>query len=346
MSKDTLTSAEYATARLSQLPWIEKYRPKNIDDVILSDNLKKKVIQFSESNNIPNLILTGGPGIGKTTTIRCIASKLYGKYYNSCVLELNASDDRGIKSVQGDIINFCRSVKSYKKADVDKYCSQKLVILDEADNMMEKAQHYINNLMEKYKQTVRFAFTCNSSSDIEESIQSRCIILRYMRLNTPQICQRLQEICAIENVNYEKQALNDIAIISRGDMRGSINLLQLVFTKHNKVCVAHVNSICDFPQPVIIKQIFTKCNPKDLSEGMKLIMNLKKAGYSGSDITLGMIYTIKSDLCDDITESIKIKMLEKICDTAYNISKGVDSDLQLAGCLANLSFTNLFETSH
>jgi DNA polymerase III delta prime subunit len=90
--------------RYEQLPWTEKHRPMMVDDLILESTLKARIKQFIKEKNIPNLIFTGPPGIGKTCTIRCIAGELFGGYLNRCVLELNASDDRGIKSIQGDII--------------------------------------------------------------------------------------------------------------------------------------------------------------------------------------------------------------------------------------------------
>ena len=303
----------------------------------MPDNLKTKILQFIQSNNIPNLILTGSPGIGKTTTIRCVANGLYDKYYKTSVLELNASDDRGIKSVQGDIINFCKSVKSYKRHDIDKYCKQKLIILDEADNMMDKAQHQINTLMEKYKDTVRFAFTCNSSCDIIEAIQSRCIILRYCRLDNLQLTNRLEEICNKEHSKFETKALQYIAEISRGDMRGAINTLQLIYNKHGSIKYKYVQNICDLPTPVLIKTIFLNCINNDLKNALKIMLKLKTDGYSGSDITLAMIYTLKSDLCVELEEILKHKILEKVCYAAYYISKGVDSNLQLASCLSEIS---------
>ena len=161
------------------IPWIEKYRPKTLDDLIVDEITLTKLRSIIERSDMPNIIITGMPGIGKTTTILCLAHSLLGKYYKDAVLELNASDDRGIKTVQNTINSFCKKKMQIAK-NVRKH---KIILLDEADNMTEKAQKLIGNLMEKYGETTRFAFTCNTSNDINETIQTKCIILRYKRIN-------------------------------------------------------------------------------------------------------------------------------------------------------------------
>ena len=95
-------------SRYDQTPWIEKYRPSKLEDIILDEHTQKKVKKIIEDKEMTNIILPGVPGIGKTTTIKCISTALYGKYANEAVLELNASDDRGIKSVQEKIVTFCK----------------------------------------------------------------------------------------------------------------------------------------------------------------------------------------------------------------------------------------------
>ena len=332
-----MNKEEYDKARNEQLPWIEKYRPQFIGDIIFNDNMQTKIYEFIKSNNIPNMILTGVPGIGKTTTIRCIGMGLYGKYYNNSVLELNASDDRGIKSVQIDIINFCRTKQIYNKEDENKYCKHKLIILDEADNMMDKAQHQINTLMEKYKDTVKFAFTCNSSSDIIEAIQSRCIILKYIKLTNSQIVVRLKQICKIEKIKSDKSCLTEIADLSHGDLRHAINNIQLMFNKYGVIKTEHIPDICNLPQPITIKQIFINCQKNDLKSAIKLLSELKNSGYSYTDITIGMLYTIKSHYCEDFSDDIKIIITEQIGNTYYNLSKYVESLLQMIALLININ---------
>jgi replication factor C subunit 2/4 len=177
------------------IPWIEKYRPVKIEDVIADENILTEINNIIKTKNIPNMIFTGTPGIGKTTSILCIARKLYGPYMKDAVLELNASDERGIKTINNGIIgDFCNHKMPYKDEDIGKYANHKLIILDESDNMTEKVLPVISNLMDMHHRTTRFVFTCNTSSKIIESIQSRCKIIRFTRLNIDMIADRLENI--------------------------------------------------------------------------------------------------------------------------------------------------------
>lgn len=322
------------------IPWVEKYRPKKIDDLVLNPYLLEKIKKIIKDKDMPNLIITGIPGIGKTTTILCIAKQLLGKYFDQGVLELNASDDRGIKSVQDSIIYFCK-----KKLDLNKksrknnnkiYSNHKIILLDEADNMTKKAQQLINNLMEKYHNNTRFAFTCNNSSGIIEAIQSRCIILRYIRLSNEQIASRLKFICEKENVPYTEDGINEIANITQGDLRQAINNLQLIYNGYRDITPENVYRLCDIPHPLVIKEIFLACKQKNIREALKLLDNLRKQGYSNSDISISMINTLKNMKTDEIDDETKIKYLEDICRTSLIISKGIDKSLQLTGCIAHL----------
>ena len=316
----------------SNIPWIEKYRPKNITELCCDKNTRNKLNKFIEDKNMPNIIITGIPGIGKTTTILCLAEKLLGKYIRQGVLELNASDDRGIKGVQDSIIYFCK-----KKLDLesDEYCKHKIVLLDEADNMTKKAQQLINNLMEKYKNT-RFAFTCNNSAEIIEAIQSRCIIFRYKRLSNKKILNRLKTICEQEKVPFNDQGLDAIITISQGDMRQAINNLQLIFNGFQFINEENVFKLCDRPHPLIIKNIFMACREKNISKALIYLQELRNNGFSSSDISISMIETIKTTKQDEISEKIKINFMNEISKTCLIISSGIDSALQLTGCICKM----------
>lgn len=317
------------------VPWTEKYRPQTVEDLVVDPNIVIKVNKIIQDREMPNLIITGLPGIGKTSTILCIAMNILGKYIDSGMLESNASDERGIKAVQESITYFCKKKVEFDDK-VDVFAKHKIVLLDEADNMTEKAQRLVNDLMEKYCNTTRFAFTCNTSSKIIEAIQSRCIIFRYKRLNNEQIFAKLLNIIKLEKVNYTKEGINAIVSIVQGDMRQAISMLQVISTGYESVTPENVYKLCDKPHYNIIANIFTNCAKKNFPEALKSLNYLKNKGYSSSDITNSMIYSLKHNSLISITEEKRIYYINKIAKTYFYISQGIDTPLQLVGCIAKL----------
>lgn len=318
------------TSQTFNTAWIEKYRPVKVDDLVLDETVHKKIKRIVSERVMPNIIITGVPGIGKTTTMLCIAKNLLGKYFKEGVLELNASDERGIKTVQESIEYFC---KKKLKTD-DTFSQHKLILLDEADNMTLKAQQYIYNLMDTHINSTRFAFTCNDSTKIIEAIQSRCTILKYVRLTNQQMIDRLKIICEKENVPYEIKGLDAILTIAQGDLRKAINCLQLTFNGYTNVNVENVYKLCDKPPALVLKNIFIACKAKDIRSAFKLVAELSGKGYSSSDISYSMISALK-DL-DIFDEKTKIKYMKEITNACLIIGKGVNTSLQLYGCIASL----------
>lgn len=313
------------------IPWIEKYRPTTIEDIIIDHTNLKRINYMVKNKSMPNIIISGEPGIGKTTTILCLAKILLGNKYKEGVLELNASDDRGIKIVQDSMTIFCK-----KKFHED--YQHKVVLLDEADNLTPKAQQLIANLMENYGNNTRFAFTCNSSTEIIDSIQSRCIILRYKRLSIKKLRERILQICEYENISYDDEGIETIIQGSNGDLRTTINNLQAVYTGFGKITLENVNKICDKPNPVIIKKIIECCKKSDIDNAIKYINSFKNKGYSGSDIILSMNNVLKS--YDGLDNKSKIKYINELGKTCVNVNKGVDTNLQLYGCLSRICMSN------
>jgi len=323
--------------RYAQLPWTEKYRSYNLDDIFIPITIKNKLNNIIETKNMPNIILSGPPGIGKTSAIKSIAIKLFGKYYNDAVLELNLLDDRGIDFMRSDIVLFCKTKIPYRGKDELHYPKYKLIIFDEADSIIKRVQDQISNIIERYSDNIRFVFTCNSSSDICEVIQTKCFIWRYSYLENDLVVEKLKAICEKEKIKINEKALDKIALLSRGDMRNAINKLQMLFNKYDKIDEAHVNELCDTPQEVIIKGIFLDIIKGNFRNALKVTLDLKKNSYSGSDIMLGMLTTIRSEICNDIPEVTKNKLCNSICSGIYQISNVTDSDLQLTGCIIDLA---------
>ena len=316
--------------------WIEKYRPQRVEDIITDDNIKTEINKIIKEKNIPNMILTGTPGIGKTTTLLCIAKKLYGKHFEDTVLELNASDERGIKLINnGDLNAFCTQKLPYSIKNMKDYAPHKLIIFDEADNMTEKALPIISILMDKFYMTTRFVFTCNTSSKIIESIQSRCKIIRYIRLANEQITNRLERILKLEDIKYDKKAVKEISQLSGGDMRYAINLLQLVSDRFKNITIDNINILCETPPNNIISDILVNIK-KDMKQTLKTLFELKESGYSVNDIFIGFLNYLKSSNTN-INEEYKMNILLVVSEYLYNVSKYADTDINLTSFAIDLA---------
>ncbi|MFP3174458.1 MAG: AAA family ATPase, partial [Vulcanisaeta sp.] len=155
--------------------WVEKYRPSRIDDIIDQDHVKTRIKELLALSDLPHLIFFGPPGTGKTTMALAIAHELYGDSWRENVLELNASDERGIAMIREKVKEFAKTLPTVK-------APFKLVILDEADNMTPDAQQALRRIMEMYTTSVRFILLANYLSGIIEPIQSRCSLFRFSPL--------------------------------------------------------------------------------------------------------------------------------------------------------------------
>jgi len=354
------------------VPWIEKYRPTHFNDVELDPIIKHKLNKIINNEiEMSNVIFVGNPGTGKTTTILCFAKEILGNSIHENLLELNASDIRGIKIV--DIIEiFCKkktnphlnsieiNYDGYVSHNNDNFSlySSKIIILDEADNITPKAQYMISNLIEKYEKTTKFAFICNKSSEIIESLQSKCIILHFAQLKCDQIIDKMKYICEKEKINYCIKALHNIAIISQGDLRRAINYLQLN-SYDDSLMKDNINIICDKPHPFIIKKIIHSCIINDYRTAIKYTYDLIKYGYPILDIAFEFLNMLKTpiiitpydslkydikDLYDDdiiyenniLDEKIRLMYFDKIGNLIFNINKGANSPIQLIGCISNM----------
>jgi replication factor C subunit 2/4 len=329
-----MDSETFERKRSEQLPLNEKYAPKKISDLMLPPLLKTKIVNFVTKKKLPNMILTGVSGIGKTSTIECIARELYGKNYDMYVLEINASDDKGAKTITDSIVSFCRSKISSQYVCND--VPYKLIILNDADILIERSQPQLSLLMDHFKEYARFVFTCNTSSCIIEAIQTKCVKLRFCRIDNDLVEKKLLHICRAEKIKFEENALKHLAVVSNGDLRSAINFLQMIYNKNDIVTLNAVNNLCDLPQQVIIKKMIHLAINKKLRESLDVLYELVEKGYSGSDITLGMMNTLKSDICADIPEKTKMKVMYHVSMGSHRISQGVDTMLQLASCIADI----------
>lgn len=210
---------------LSNLMWVEKYRPEKLEAVIDQKEIVYGLRSLTKNaNEIPHLLFAGPAGVGKTTTALCIARDLLGQDWERNTLELNASDERGIKMVRERVKEFAAVMKLALDNKDDK--PFRIIILDEADEMTAEAQTALRRIIEDSSKTTRFIFICNYLSQIIEPIQSRCVVFRFTRLARESVIDQLNMICEREGIKCEEQALSQIYDATSGDLRHSINILQ------------------------------------------------------------------------------------------------------------------------
>jgi len=308
------------------LPFSEKYRPTKIKDLILDNIISNKINNIVANKDVPNIIFTGKSGIGKTSTIHAIARQIYPREYHDSIIELNASDDRGIKSVHDTIINFCKRKVEFKEG----YAQHKLLILDEADNITPKAQRLINSIMEKYP-TTRFAFTCNNSSAVIESIQSRCIIIRFTKPPVEKFIDRIKLICSKESIEYEQDGLEYLFDICQKDLRKTLNMLELVYRSEGKITIQNILKISDIPSQDTLNNLLNSIINKDIINVCKIINDFQSQGYYSLDVMLHFIQYIKN--YKNIKEEIKINLINTLAKKSYTMSKTTANYLQLTGAV-------------
>lgn len=313
-----------------QLPWVEKYRPQVLSDIVGNKETIDRLQQIAKDGNMPHMIISGMPGIGKTTSVHCLAHELLGRSYADGVLELNASDDRGIDVVRNQIKHFAQ-----KKLHLPPG-KHKIVILDEADSMTAGAQQALRRTMELYSNSTRFAFACNQSNKIIEPLQSRCAILRYSKLSDEDVLKRLLQIIKLEDVKYTNDGLEAIIFTAEGDMRQAINNLQSTVAGHGLVNADNVFKIVDSPHPLIVKKMLLASNLEDSIQILRT--DLWKKGYSSIDIVTTSFRVTKN--LAQVKESVRLEMMKEIGLTHMRILEGVGTYLQLASMLAKIHKLN------
>jgi replication factor C small subunit len=307
--------------------WAEKYRPKTLDDMVDQKEIVERLKSFVKSRNVPHCIFAGPPGTGKTTAALCLARDLYGDVYREHLMELNASDERGINVVR-------ETVKTFARARSIGEIPFKIMILDESDNMTADAQQALRRTMERYTETCRFILCANYSGKIIEPIQSRCAPFRFTFLPREEQDKYLKCIAEKENVKLSKEGLDAIFEVCGGDLRKAINTLQAAASLNKPVDQKVVYSIAGRANPADVQKMIETAINGDFLEARKQLRDMiQKYGVAGSDI----IRQIHTEIFRaEIPEPWKIKLAAIVGEIDYRLVEGADEEVQLSALLARL----------
>jgi replication factor C small subunit len=312
--------------------WAEKYRPKTLTEMVNQKAIVERLSSFAKSRNVPHCIFAGPPGTGKTTAALCLARDLYGQAYREHLMELNASDERGINVVRETVKTFAR-VRTLGEIPF------KILILDEADNMTRDAQQALRRTMERYTETCRFILIANYSGKIIEPIQSRCAPFRYRYLSRDDQDEYLRRIAEKEEINLLKDGLDALYDASGGDLRRAINSLQAAASLEKPVDSDLVYSVVGHANPADVHEMMELAMKGEFIEARKRLREMiSKYGIAGTDIVKQIHVEI---FRLNIPETMKVKAAGAVGEVDFRLSEGASEEVQLSALLAKLAETGV-----
>ncbi|WFD33070.1 Subunit of heteropentameric Replication factor C (RF-C) [Malassezia sp. CBS 17886] len=321
-------AAAAAAAATDLLPWVEKYRPSTLDDVMSHQHITATLEKFVDADQLPHLLFYGPPGTGKTSTVMALARRLYGKSFRSHVLELNASDDRGIDVVRGQIKSFA-STRNVFSMQTDTF---KLIVLDEADAMTQAAQAALRRVIEQYTRNVRFCLIGNYVNKIIPAIQSRCTRFRFAPLDIGQVERRLDMVIAAERCALAEHAKDAILHLSKGDMRRALNILQACHAANEVIDEDAVYTCTGHPHPRDIDAAFQAMLQQEFTTAYRTIQGLKtEKGTALADLLNGMHELV---LSLELPAHARIFLMDQMAQIEYRLSTGASERVQLSALLA------------
>ncbi|MBT4651354.1 replication factor C small subunit [Candidatus Woesearchaeota archaeon] len=307
--------------------WTEKYRPQTFGEVKGQEEIVSKVKAFVSTGSMPHLLFSGPAGVGKTTLSLVIAKELFGENWKQNVLELNASDERGIDVVRVKVKDFART-KSIGNVPF------KLIYLDESDALTKEAQQALRRTMENYTRTCRFILSCNYSSKIIDPIQSRCAVFRFKPLSEENIFEMINKIASEENLQIDEEAKKALFEVTEGDCRRLENVMQSCSAtgSNNVITAENVYSMASVAKPKEVKEILEVAAKGDFLDSRKKLLSLMlDYGLSGLDV----IKQIQREIWNlELEDRKKVELVDKCGEIEFRMVEGSDEYVQLESFLA------------
>jgi len=317
----------------ANLMWIEKYRPKTLDEVVdQKETINGIKALLKTPATMPHFLFAGPPGTGKSTVALCIARQLMGESFRKLVLELNASDERGIGVVRERIKGFSQIIQSTPSG-----VQFGLVILDECDEMTKDAQTALRRIMETASRTCRFILICNYQSGIIEPIQSRCSVFRFRELDEIEASGYLGRICKAEKIQADPKVFTRIVELSDGDLRRAINFLQVIATSSEagRVELSTLKGFLPETQSDLIRSMLMLAQQGEFIKARDLMYELMgKYGVSGREIIRSANREISR--IPELKEN-QAEIIRTLGEYDFRLTQGANEDIQLSAMLAQIA---------
>jgi len=289
----------------------------------------RRLKSYVKSRNVPHLLFSGPPGVGKTAAAISMVREFYGDDWRANFIELNASDERGIDVVRHKVKDFARTAPL---GDAE----FKVIFLDEADALTSDAQSALRRTMERYSSICRFILSCNYSSKIIEPIQSRCAVYRFRSLSEEAVAERMNKIAKDEGVQVTKEGMDAIIYVARGDMRKAINALQAASLMEEEVTGETIYQITATARPEQIKELMETALAGKFTAARGLLDDLLLVqGLSGEDVIISIHRQMLSLMdSDDLSATTVVRLMDRIGEIDFRMTEGANERIQLESLLA------------
>ena len=301
----------------------------SLEDVVGQEEIVKRLKSYVRSRNVPHLLFSGPPGVGKTAAAISMVRELYGEEWRGNFIELNASDERGIDVVRHKVKDFARTAPLGG-------AEFKVIFLDEADALTSDAQSALRRTMERYSSICRFVLSCNYSSKIIEPIQSRCAVYRFRSLSDEAVSERMKKIAEEEGVKVTEGGMGAIVYVARGDMRKAINALQAASLMEGEVTEETIYQITATARPEEIRDLMTTALAGNFTQARSLLDDLLLVqGLSGEDVVIQIHrQTLSLMDSDDLPAPTLVRLMDRIGEIDFRMTEGANERIQLEALLA------------
>ena len=304
--------------------WLEKYRPKTLDEVVGQEDIVERLKSYVKSGNLPHLLFAGPPGTGKTTCAIALARGLFGDTWKSQFFEMNSSDERGIDVVRNKIKEYARMVPLGGSFNV--------LFLDECDHLTGDAQAALRRTMEMYTKSSRFILSANYSSRIIEPIQSRTAVFRFRPLKPEAIRTYLARIAQAEGLQVSEKAVDALVYVASGDMRKAVNALQVAASVSTTIDEETLYKTASTARPEEVRKLIEVALAGDFLGAREALDHLLiEYGLSGEDILRQIHRTVFEVSLPDV---YKVKLVDSVGEVEYRLVEGSNERIQLENLLA------------